>query len=318
MKKKIFWCALAVVIALVLTAAGGSDRRAASDGTIRVGVALQGRTPFVLSLEEHLQQNVARWRDQGVNIQLNVQDGQNDAARQITQIENFITQRVDVILFNSISFDGAAPAVRAAHEAGIPLITLIGEVSNQNLAVSFVGSRHYDSGVMVMENAIRMNGNSFRAVVLQGVMGIDAQIQRMRGFNDVLARYPNITIVENQSANWERPEAMRIMENWIQGGRQFDVVISQNDNMALGAVEALRAAGLGHIPVYGVDGDSDAILAIRDGRMAGTALMSAAGMARYAIDYSVALAQGRRHEVQREPSIPFEWIDSTNVQQFLR
>ena len=315
--KKIILGALIVIMALGL---GVSCKRstATRDGTIRVGVALQGRTPFVLSLEEHLQANVARWQARGVNIQLNVQDGQNDAARQITHIENFITQRVDVILFNSISFDGAAPAVQAAYDAGIPLITLIGEVSNQNLCVSFVGSRHYDSGVMVMENAIRMNGNSFRAVILQGVMGIDAQIQRMRGFNDVLARYPNVTIVENQSANWERPEAMRIMENWIQGGRQFDVVLSQNDNMALGAVEALRAAGLGHIPVYGVDGDSDAIIAIRDGFMAGTALMSAAGMAQYAIDYAVALAQGRSSEVQREPSIPFVWIDATNVQQFLR
>jgi ABC-type sugar transport system substrate-binding protein len=111
---------------------------------------------------------------------------------------------------------------------------------------------------------------------------------------------------------------MRLMENWIQGGRRFDVVISQNDNMALGAIEALKAAGLGHIPVYGVDGDADALIAIRNGEYAGTAYMSARMMAQKAIDYAVALAQGRPQDVEREPSIPFEWVNRANVSNYLR
>jgi len=320
--KRIFLVALILIMTLGLAVGcrrsdgGGS----ATGGTrpIRIGVSLQGMTPFCIATQAALEQNVARYNSQGTPIQMTVLDGENDAAKQIAHIENFITQRMDVIILNSISYDGAAPGVEAAVDAGIPLITLIGEVSNQELAVSFCGSRHYDSGVMVMENAIKENGDSFSCVIIEGVMGIDAQIQRMRGFRDVLANYPNITVVEVQSANWERPDAMRLVENWIQGGRRFDVIISENDNMALGALEALKAAGLTHIPVYGVDGDNDALVAIRNGDYAGTALMSAAGMAAKSIDFSVALAQGRPQDVEREPDIPFVWINKSNVDQYLR
>ena len=285
---------------------------------IKIGVSLQGMTPFCISTKAALEANVARYAEQGVPIEITILDGENDAAKQVGHCENFVSQGMDVIILNGISYDGCAPGVDAAVEAGIPVITLIGEVANQDKCVSFCGSRHYDSGVMLMENAIKENGESFKCVILEGVMGIDAQIQRMEGFKDVLAKYPNIEVVAVQSANWERPEAMKVVENWIQSGTEFDVIVSENDNMALGAIEALKAADMASIPVYGVDGDTDALQAIKNGEYAGTAFMSAMGQATHAIDYSVALAQGRPEDVEAFPVIPFEWVNAANVDDYLK
>jgi inositol transport system substrate-binding protein len=312
-----------VIAALVLIAAIGllTGCKGKTDGAakaIKIGVSLQGMTPFCISIKAALEQNVARYNEQGVPISITILDGENDAAKQVGHCENFVQQGMDVIVLNAISYDGCAPGVEAAVAAKIPVITLITEVANQDKCVSFCGSPHYNSGVMVMENAIKNNGDSFACVIIEGVMGIDAQIQRMKGFKDVLAKYPNITVVETQTANWERPDAMRLVENWLQAGRKFDVIISENDNMALGALEALKAANRTDIPVYGVDGDSDALVAIKNGEYAGTAFMSAMGQATKAIDFSVALAQGRPQDVERTPDIPFVWVDASNVGTYLK
>jgi ABC-type sugar transport system substrate-binding protein len=312
-----------VMVSLLFVGWGGVSQSHAAvpgvDRPIKIGLSLQGMTPFVMALMAAVEENVKRYEEKGIKIDMTILDGEDDPAKQIAHCENFVQQGMDVILLNPISYHGCVPAVEAAVAANIPVITLIVEVANQDKAVSFCGSKHYDSGVMVAENAVKENGDSFSYVVIEGVMGIDAQIQRMKGFDDVLSKYPNTKRVEVQSANWERPDAMRLVENWIQGGRQFDVILSKNDNMALGAIEALRAANLlGKVKVYGVDGDNDALQAIKNGDYAGTAFMSARGQATHAIDYAVALAQGHPEKVERNPDIPFEWVNITNVDKFMK
>jgi ABC-type sugar transport system substrate-binding protein len=297
----------------------GSFSSLAAAAPIKIGTSLQGMTPFVLALVAALEENVARYNAQGVSVEMIMLDGEDDPAKQIAHVENFIEQGVDVILFNAISFHGAVPAVDMAVEAGIPVISLIGEVANQDKCVSFCGSKHYDSGVLVAENAVKENGEAFRYVVIEGVMGIDAQIQRMLGFNDVLSKYPNAVEVAVQSADWRRPDAMRLVENWIQAGHEFNVILSQNDNMALGAIEALKGANLlDKVKVYGVDGDNDALVSVKNGELAGTAFMSAMGQATHAVDYAVALAQGHPEKVEAFPVIPFEWVDISNVDEYLK
>ena len=319
MKKNV--TVLVIVLAAFCLLAGckgkGADA-AAKVKPVKIGVSLQGMTPFCISIKAALEQNVARYNSQGTPVSITILDGENDAAKQVGHCENFVQQGMDVIILNAISYDGCAPGVEAAVAAQIPVITLITEVANQSKCVSFCGSPHYNSGVMVMENAIKDNGDSFSCVIIEGVMGIDAQIQRMKGFRDVLAKHPNINVVEVQTAQWERPNAMRLVENWLQAGKKFDVVISENDNMALGALEALKAAGRTDIPVYGVDGDSDALVAIKRGEYAGTAFMSAMGQATKAIDFSVALAQKRPQDVEAFPDIPFEWVNASNVDNYLK
>ncbi len=286
--------------------------------TINVGVSFQGMTPYCLSCKEYLEQEVEEYKEQGIDINLEMLDGQNDPATQIKHCEDFIQKGMDVIILNPISYDGCAPGVEAAVEAGIPVITMITEVANQDECASFCGSKHYDSGVMVAEHAIEENGDAFKCVIIEGVMGIDAQIQRMNGFNDVFAEHPDIEVLAVETANWERPEAMALVENWIQSGVDFDVILSENDNMALGALEALKAADKTDIPVYGVDGDSDALVQIKEGNYAGTALMSAEGQTRHALEYAIALAEGRDEDVDPAPDIPFVWVNADNVDEYLK
>lgn len=306
---------MSLAMGAALTAFGGMS---AAAETIDIGVSFQGMTPFCLSCKEYLEAEVAKYEEEGYDINLEIFDGENDPAKQIEHCENFVLKGMDAIILNPISYDGCAPAVDVAVEAGIPVITMITEVANQDLCASFCGSQHYDSGVMVAEHAIEENGEAFKCVVIEGVMGIDAQIQRMKGFNDVFANYPEIEMVAVETANWERPEAMALVENWIQSGVEFDVILSENDNMALGALEALKAADMTDIPVYGVDGDSDALVQIKEGNYAGTALMSAEGQAKHAIEYAVALAEGRTEDVEAAPDIPFVWVNSENVDEYLK
>jgi ABC-type sugar transport system substrate-binding protein len=285
---------------------------------IKIGLSLQGITPYNTSFVAALEENIARVKADGVEIELTVVEGNNDPAQQIKQCENFVQQGMDVVFLNPISYDGCVPAVEACVAAGVPILTVISKVANQDQCVSYCGSEHYDSGVMVAENAIKDNGESFKCVILEGVMGLDPQIERMRGFREVFANYPNIEILDFQTGNWDRAEAMKIVENWIQGGREFDVILSENDNMALGALEALKAANMTDIPVYGVDGDNDALIAVKEGTYAGTALMSAMGQATHAIDYAIALMQGNEGIIEKSPSIPFVWINKDNVDEYLK
>ena len=304
------------IAALALAGAFGAMSAAAD--TINIGVSFQGMTPYCLSCKEYLDAEVAEYKEQGYDINIEMMDGQNDPATQIKQCEDFILKGMDVIILNPISYDGCAPAVDAAVEAGVPVITMITEVANQDQCASFCGSKHYDSGVMVAEHAIEENGDAFKCVIIEGVMGIDAQIQRMKGFNDVFADHPDIEVLAVETANWERPDAMALVENWIQSGLDFDVILSENDNMALGALEALKAADMADIPVYGVDGDSDALVQIKEGNYAGTALMSAEGQTRYAMEYAIALAEGRPEDVDTAPDIPFVWVNADNVDEYLK
>lgn len=282
---------------------------------IKIGVSMQGLdAPYVVSVKKHVEAAVAA---AGPNVEAIILDGQANAEKQVSQVENFIAQKVDAIILNPIAYDGCAPAVEAANKAGIPIITLITRVQNQELTATHSGSDHKESGIIEAQAVAEFMGGKGNIVVIEGVMGIDAQIQRMEGYNEVLANYPDIKIVAQNTAAWQRDQALDLVENWLQSGKQFDVVLAQNDNMAMGALKAIEDAGLADkIKVFGIDGDNDALQAVKDGRLYATVFQDAKGQAETAVTAAITLANGGT--VDKEYIIPFQLVTKDNVGDFLK
>jgi len=281
--------------------------------SLTIGVSMQGLTaPYIAGMAQHFEEI---GKEMGLNVM--VLDGQEDATTQNNQIDNFIEQGVDAIVFNPISYDGGAPGVDAAVAAGIPIIIAQTSVSNVDKAVTYVGSSHYENGKMEIEGMIKDVGNKCKIVVMEGVMGIDAQIDRMKAYEDVIAENPGIEVVAKSNADWDRAKGMQLVENWLSAGDEFDVVLSQNDNMALGAVEALRSHDLlGKVKVYGIDGDADALMSIQAGEMTATSWQDSENIARKALEACVKAANGET--VEKNINVPGTWVTKDNVADYLK
>lgn len=281
----------------------------------KVGVLYQGLdSPFVIELQSAMDALDAERDD----IELISLDGLSDAQKQVSQSEILIEQGVDIIILNGISVEGCAPVVDNANKAGIPIFTLIGPVSNQDQALTIVGSDHAESGRIEMQMIADDFDGKCKIAVIEGPLGHSAQIGRIQGYEEIIADYPDMEIVVQQPADWQRDVAMSLVENWIQSGVEFDVIASENDNMALGAVKALEDAGLADkIPVYGVDGNDDALEAIQEGRMAGTALQSAKGQAAKSFEVIDMIINGEEDQIDPNSLVPFIGVNKDNVEEII-
>ena len=274
-----------------------------------VGVAWQGMTPYVLRLQDWLLEFAD---DAPFEIEFMMMDGQENYEKQISQVENFIAHKVDLILLNPCSYEHLDPAVEAAKNANIPIITIITRIKNQDQCIAFVGSDHKESATLEFELAADKLNNSGNIVILQGTVGIEAQLLRSEGYKEKLEEYPNINVAAEQPAFWQRDEAYMIVENWIHNGLEFDAILSQNDYMALGALDAVREAGKeNEIFVLGIDGDSDAIKAVESGQLTGTIYMDA-----YKQAQQIAECIQMMHDnitPQKEYLIPFIIVTDTTM-----
>ncbi len=227
-------------------------------------------------------------------VSMTVFDGNQNSAKQVGQVENLITQGIDGLLIEPVSRDALAPAITACREAGIPVITFNQRVSNQAEANSFVGVDMVQGGVLEMEQAVSALNGRGNIVILHGPMGGDAQAGRNLGYRQVLAHYPEIHVLAEQSANWVREDSYSIVENWIQSGKQIDAVVSQNDDMALGAIRAIEEAGLAErIKVFGLDATQEGLAAVHEGRLYSTISQNTDLQGAIAVKALIDAAQGK-------------------------
>ncbi len=250
-------------------------------------------------------------------VRMTVLDGNQNAEKQVGQVENLITQGIDGILIEPVSREALAPAIAACKEAGIPVITFNQRVANQEAATSFVGVDMVQGGMMEMEEAAASLSGKGNIVILHGPMGGDAQVGRDQGYRRVLAKYPGIRVVAEQSGNWVRGDSYAIMENWIQSGKQIDAVVSQNDDMALGALKAVEEAGMeARIRVFGLDATPDGLRAIQEGRLTCTISQNADRQGAIAVNALIDAAIGK--DVSPEYIIDHVLITQKNVAEYLK
>lgn len=201
-----------------------------------------------------------------IGADVTVFDGKGDQDTQVKQIETCITQGYDGLVIEPVSSDGAIPVIKQGQEAGIPMVTVIQECSDQSLVSSFVGADHYEASIQQMEATLEKIGGKGKIAIINGQMGTTGQIQITEAFDAVLAKYPNVEVVEQQSANWMIDEALKITETWLQKYDDIDAIVGQSDAMALGAMKACQDAGI-EMVISGRDAVPDTLNAIEAGKM---------------------------------------------------
>lgn len=241
-------------------------------------------------------------------------DAHGDISRQLDQIDNFIARKVGAIIVAPVDYQGIVPAVEKANRAGIPVIAL--GIASAGGKTTFVGSRNSDAGRLQGEFMARTLPQGARIVYLQGQPGLYHSRERMDGFMQALAGRTDVTVLANLPANYDRAEGMKVTEDWIQRFARFDALIAANDQMALGALQALKAAGRKGVSISGIDGVRDALIAIQAGEMAQSVFQDAHGQAMGAYQAVQLAMEGK--PLPAEILIPFASIDRDNVGTYMK
>ncbi len=280
---------------------------------IAIGITYQNlQNEFIINI-----QDAVRAEAKKLNVNLIESDGQGSADNQYSQVQDFIARGVDAIILNPYDKEGDVRVVDAAVQANKPIVVVNAIVSNLDRANAYVGSADAEAGRIEAQRIADVLGGKGNVVIIHGPNGHSAEVQRTEGIREVLTNYPDIKVVAEQSANWDRTQALNLMENWLASGQKIDAVLAQNDEMALGALKAVEAAGKqGQIAVIGIDAIPDALKAVADGKMVGTVFQDAKGQGTMAVDLAVNLAQGK--PVKHDNYIPFQLVTSTNVAEFMQ
>ena len=176
--------------------------------------------------------------------------------------KNFISQNVDALLINPVDSDAIVTSIKAANNANIPVI-LIDRVSNGGEVLTTVASDNVEAGKMAAEFITKQLGEKAKTFELSGVPGASATVDRGKGFEQISKT--NLDVLSSQSANFDRAKALNTAQNMIQGNKEVQAIFAQNDEMALGAAQAVKAAGLSNVLIVGIDGQPDAHDAIAKG-----------------------------------------------------
>lgn len=256
MKKLILATAVAAGLGVGTTQSAMADRIALVISTLN--------NPFFVTLQEG-----AQAKAEELGHELIVLDSGNDAARELSNIEDALTRDVDVLLINPTDSDAAASGVRTANADDVPVITL-DRSANGGSIVSHIASDNVAGGELAAEFIIEQLGGEGQVVQLEGVPGASATRDRGEGFMKGIEDSSGIELMATQPANFNRSEGLSVMENLLQAHEGIDAVFAQNDEMALGALRALQAGGHDDVVLVGFDGTDDGIQAVKDGTMAAT------------------------------------------------
>ncbi len=257
---------------------------------ITIGLSLSTlNNPFFVSVEEGVAQTAEENGSQVRSL-----DAQDDSAKQLNDVNDLIQQGVDILLINPVDSAAIAPAVESANGAGIPVIT-IDRDSDGGQVVSMVASDNVEGGQMAAQYIIDQVGENANVVQLEGTPGASATRERGEGFTNVAES--SLNVLDSQTANFNRAEGLSVMENLLQSHQDIQAVFSQNDEMALGAMEAINAAGLqDEIIVIGFDGTEDAISSIQQGELDATIAQQPEEMGRLAVQTAYSYYQGKKQE----------------------
>jgi inositol transport system substrate-binding protein len=231
------------------------------------------------------------------NLKVDVVDGQADDAKQNGLIENAIANKYNLIILQPNDSEAQKPYIRKAVEAKIPVIITNPRIPDEAIMkiTNSVDADPYEQGAVVARYALNLIPKNAKVVVLRGPDGNLHSVERRRSWKqEFFDKRPDVTIVAEQSGHWNKDEGMRYMEDWVQANPQIDAVISMNDNMAMGALEAVKGnAKFNKLLAFGVDGDAAAALLIQEGRMTATAFQNADELAKKNMELANDILSGK-------------------------
>jgi ribose transport system substrate-binding protein len=285
-------------------ATSGKKEDAKKDGNMKIGLSISTlNNPFFVTLKEGAEKAA---KEEGV--ELIVVDAQNDSAKQINDIEDLIQQDVDLILVNPTDSSAVTSAIESANSANIPVITVDRSADGGNVA-THIASDNVAGGKMAGEFLLEQLKNGGNIVELEGIPGSSAARERGEGFHQVIDKASNVKVVAKQAADFDRAKGLSVMENILQSHKDIQAVFAHNDEMALGALEALEARGMKDVLVVGFDATEDAVKAVKEGKMAATVAQKPELIGENAVETALKVLNGEK--VEKFIPVPLELVKSS-------
>jgi len=294
--------------AVSLAGCGAGDPNAGDGDTITIGVSVYDMSSFITEGKEGIDRYAAE-----NDIEILWNSASMDVPTQADQIDQYIQAGVDAIVVVPVQQDTLQPQVSAAAAADIPLLDVNATLNNDEVAGS-VQPDDVAAGAQEAQMMVDELGGKGNVVVLQGPLGGSGEINRGAGIDQVLEENPDMKVLAKDTANWSREEAINKTSNWISAfGKDIDGVISQNDDMGLGAKQALTEAGMKDVPVVGIDGIEDGLNAVKSGDFIGTSLQNGTVQLASGVALAARIARGEEvsdnHLVYTMPAITTENVD---------
>ncbi len=256
-------------------------------------------------------------------VTLQVEDAKDDVSKQLSQVQNFIANGVDAIIVNPVDTSATAAITKAAADAGVPLVYVNrqpADVDKLGPKAAFVASNEAESGTLEAKQICKLLGGKGNILVMEGVLSNQSAVQRTQDIHEVISSpdCSGVKVVAEQTANYDRTQAQNLMTNWLSKGLKFDAVVSNNDEMAIGALQAMKSAGMDtkSAIVGGIDATQDALASMKAGDLKVTVFQDAAGQGKGAVDAALALAAGK--PVDKKVYIPFLLVTPANMDQFMK
>lgn len=290
LRKKSTWIFLVVMVSILSLLVGCGADKAAQDkeksGKKVIGLSISTlNNPFFVDLKDGAQ---AAAKELG--IELVVMDAQNDASKQMANIENLVQKKVSVLIVNPVDSKAIVPAIEAANKANIPVIT-VDRGAEGGKIVSAIASDNVAGGKMAAKLLIDKLGGKGKVIELEGIPGSSAANDRGKGFDDEIKTATGITLLAKQPADFDRAKGMKVMENLLQANPEIQAVFAQNDEMALGAMEAIKAVKR-DVLVVGFDATADAVKAVNNGDMLATVAQKPKDMGKVSIETAQKIMNG--------------------------
>src|SRR3954447_19472602 len=279
--------------------------------TPRVGLAVANlQADFFNQIKQSVTKEAAK---QG--IQVVVGDARGDAATQVNQIEDFITKKVDAIIYIPAGATAAGVPVKDARKAGIPIVAVDRNPPGAP-ADTFIASNSVAAADKLGRYVAKQTGGEGQVAILQGQIGTTPEIDRNKGFQEALSESPGLQVVAKQPADWDQDKGFNLAQNMLQAHPDISVFFGRADAMALGAAQAVRVANVGHkVTIVGFDGDVAGLKAVRDGKVDATMTQQTQKMGRMAVQDAQTLIDGGK--VPAEQLVPAYLTTKANAAKYL-
>lgn len=307
--KKTFRAALAIVCAGTLMAGTVACGSTSSSGGDKVALLVSTlNNPFFVDLRDGAQ---AAAKDLGVDLM--VSDAQNDSSTQQNQAQNAQSQGAKAVIINPVDSDAASPAVAPLLSSSLPVISVDRSVTGEDVT-SHIASDNVAGGAQAADELAKAVGEKGKVIILQGTPGAASTRDRGDGFKKEIKKCSGIEVVAEQTANFDRAEALDVTTNLMQSNPDVVGIYAENDEMALGAIQSLGSKAGVDVKIFGFDGTEDGLKAVSNGTMVGTIAQQPKELGKKAVEAAVKAIKGE--SVEKTESIEVKTVTKGNVADF--
>lgn len=306
-------CGLLLIAAAISVGCSNSSAPAPAATSKKIAVVVSTlNNPWFVVLGE-----AARDRAVELGYEATIFDSENDPTKESANVDNIITDGYAAILFNPVDSAGSVSAARRAKDAGVPVFCIDREINASDVAASQLVSDSYSGCVTLGQYFIERMGEEGNYVQLLGVLGDNNTWNRSKGFHSVVDRYPGWKMVAQQEADCDRAKALEVMESILQSQSDVDAVFCGNDAMAMGAYQALLAAGRDDkVQVFGFDGAAEVVDLVQKGKIAATVMQYPRVMSQTAAEQADQFLRGKR-DFEQKTSVAVDLVTPDNVAEFI-